>query len=106
MPFAVYNTQVKAEMTHCTRTWGVDLDWHGKSNCGGAFASASGTIFGQNGLLASDGLTGTAANIAKERQCEVGVGAVVAVITGNTGGLAGAAALAAAPKVISERKRL
>lgn len=106
MPFAVYNTQVKAELTHCTRTWGIDLGWHRKSDCGGAFASASGTIFGQNGLLASDGLTGVAAKNAKERLCEVGVGAVVAAIAGETGGLAGAAALAAAPKAISECKRL
>lgn len=83
MPFALYNMQAKAEITHCTRTWGIDLGWNGKSECGSRVGSVSQAIFGANGLFARDGLSGQAFVMLKDHICEAGVGATSAALTGG-----------------------
>lgn len=83
MPFALYNTQAKAEMTHCTRTWGIDLGWNGKSECDSRIGAVSGAVFGANGLFARDGLSGKGFVELKDYICEAGVGATSAALTGG-----------------------
>ncbi len=83
MPFALYNTTAKAEMTQCTRTWGIDLGWHGKSQCDSPLGSLSATVFGANGLFARDGLSAKGFVLLKDHLCGTGVGAASAALTGG-----------------------
>jgi hypothetical protein len=105
MPFALHNSKLRTQMIHCKRTWGIDLGWSKKSKCGGGFANLSNTVFGGNGLLASDGLSGKAMKLAKAHICEIGVNAAVAGLTAASGG-AGAVAAAGSQFAINECKKL
>lgn len=103
MPFALYNLNpVKTEIIYCQRASGIDLGWRGKSECGGTLAKTSGKVFGANGALSGDGLTGKLAAEWKENLCKAAVGAASAYITAQSGGTGAAVVATAAPKAIEE----
>ncbi|PWQ95130.1 hypothetical protein [Leucothrix pacifica] len=76
MPLALYNTKVKADMTYCPRTFGIDLGWFGKSKCNSWSARLSNTVWGVNGLFGKKRLG--AVNRAKIKRyiCETAIGTV------------------------------
>ncbi len=103
MPFALYNTApVKTEIIFCARASGIDLGWRGKSNCNSELAKISGTVFGANGALSGDGLTGKIAKEWKGKLCKAAVGAASAYVTGQTGGVGAAGVAAASPKALKK----
>lgn len=104
MPFALFNTTIKAEMTYCKRTWGIDLGWAGKSDCDTAFARVSGAVFGPNGAFADDGFSGPAVQLLKDYICETAVSAAAAGVVATTGGTTSAIAATAVPFAIKECK--
>ena len=106
MPFALYNTTERAEMTYCKRAWGIDLGWRGKSKCDGKLAKLSNFVMGPNGLLARDGLTGKAFVKVRDHVCEAAVGALVAEAAANTGGAAAPVLAIAGKKAIDECKKI
>lgn len=106
MPFALHSLHNRRDVTYCKRTWGINLGYKGASKCGGLLGKVSTKIFGDNGLLAGDGLSGKAADLAKDHLCEMAVGAIGASIGVGSGGTAGAIAVAASTAAIRECKRL
>jgi hypothetical protein len=107
MPFALYNLKpIKTEVIFCLRTRGIDLGWRGKSKCGGVLAKASGKVFGANGALSGDGLSGKLKKKWKDRLCKAAVGAAATYLTGQTGGAGAAGVAAAAPKAIKKCNKL
>jgi hypothetical protein len=103
MPFALYNLKpIKTEIIFCLRTSGIDLGWRGKSKCGGTLAKASGKVFGANGALSGDGLSGKLAIDWKNNLCKAAVGAAATYATAQTGSSGAAAVAAAAPKAIKK----
>ena len=106
MPFALYNTTERAEITYCNRSMGIDLGWYHKSKCDSRFATLSNIVMGPNGLLARDGASGAAFVMVKNHICEAAVGALVAEATVKTGGAAGPLLVAAGDKAITACKKL
>jgi len=103
MPFALYNTApVKTEIIFCARTSGIDLGWRGKSKCNSELAKISGKVFGANGALSGEGLTGKLARDWKDKLCKAGVGAVTTAVVGSSGGVTAAGAAAVAPLAIKK----
>lgn len=84
MPFALFNTNVRAEMTHCIRTTGIDLGWNGKSDCGSFLGTVSNAVFGPNGLFATDGLSGRAAVTLKNHICTSAIGVLAEGLDSGT----------------------
>lgn len=107
MPFALHNTApMGREIIFCLRSSGIDLGWRGKSKCGGTLAKASGAVFGANGALSGDGLTGKLAKDWKGKLCTAAVGSAAAYVTGQTGGVGATGVKAAAPLAINKCKSL
>jgi len=107
MPFALYNTKpIKTEIIYCQRSSGIDLGWRGKSKCGSKLAKISGAVFGANGALSGDGLSGKLAKKWKSKLCKAAVGAASAYATGQSGGAGAAAVAAAAPKALKKCNQL
>lgn len=106
MPFALYFTKYRTEMTYCKRTWGIDLGWYRKSKCGGWKANLSNRVFGANGLYSRDGLTGKAFVILRDNLCEKAIAAAGAAIVGYTGASAAPAVAAGAPYAIKQCKKI
>jgi hypothetical protein len=103
MPFALYNTKPqKTEVIFCQRTYGIDLGWRGVSDCDSTVAKYSGKVFGVNGALSGDGLTGKLAKDWKDKLCKAGVAAVSGAVVGGSGGVTSAAAAAATPVAIKK----
>lgn len=103
MPFALYNTSpVKTEVIFCGRVSGIDLGWRGKSDCGGKLAEYSNKVFGANGALSGDGLTGKLAKDWKDKLCKAGVAAVSGAVVGGSGGITAAGAAAATPVAVKK----
>lgn len=103
MPFALYNTApVRTELIFCIRSSGIDLGWRGKSKCNSTLARVSGKVFGANGALSGDGLTGELAKEWKSKLCKAAVGAASAYVVGQTGGAGAAGVAAAAPKALKK----
>ena len=91
-------------MVYCKRTWGINLGWRGLS-CKSWTTGASNKLFGENGLLSRDGLTGKGFVKMKNFLCDKGVKAGAAYLTAQSAA-AGAAALAASPRIKKECKKL
>jgi hypothetical protein len=106
MPFALYFTKYRTEMTYCKRTWGIDLGWYRKSKCGGWKANLSNRVFGANGLYSRDGLTGKAFAKLRDHLCEKAIAAAGAAIIAYTGSSAAPVVAAGAPYAIKECKKL
>lgn len=103
MPFALHNLKpVKTEIIFCARASGIDLGWRGKSKCNSALAKFSGKVFGANGALSGDGLSGKIAKKWKGKLCKAAVGAASAYLVGQTGGAGAAGVAAAAPKALKK----
>lgn len=103
MPFALYNLKpVKTEIIYCKRSAGIDLGWRGKSKCGGSLARISGKVFGSNGALSGDGMSGKLAKKWKSRLCKAAVGAAATYATAQSGGTV-AVGVAAGAKVAIKR---
>ncbi len=96
MPFALYNTVEGREMVYCARTWGINLGWQGLS-CKSWTTDVSNKLFGENGLLSRDGLTGKGFVKFKNFLCDKGVKAGAAYAAAQTGGTAAAGIIAAIP---------
>jgi hypothetical protein len=106
MPFAIRNLRMKTEIIYCKRSSGIDLGWRGRSKCGGSLARVSGKVFGANGALSGDGLSGKLANKWKKRLCKAGVSAAAAYVTAQTGGTTGAVVVAATPTAIKKCNKI
>lgn len=107
MPFALYNLKpVKTEMTSCVRLVGPNFGWRGKSKCGGTAANLSNTIFGANGALSGDGLSGKIAKKWKHNLCKTAVASASAYAVSQSGGTAALAVKEAAPIAIKKCNKL
>jgi len=103
MPFSIYNTKpVKTELIYCQRASGIDLGWRGKSKCGTRLAKFSGKVFGANGALSGDGLSGKLAKKWQAKLCKAGVSAASAYVTAQTSGTAAPVVAAAAKKALKK----
>ncbi len=107
MPFSILNLKpVKREIIYCQRSSGIDLGWRGKSKCGTKLAKLSGKVFGANGALSGDGLSGKLAKKWKAKLCKAGVGAASTYVTAQSGATAAPAVAIAAKKALKECNKL
>ena len=96
----------KGDIVLCKRPYGLDWGFRGISKCGGALAKISGTVWGPNGALSGDGLTGQIAKKWKDKLCKTAIKAGSVYANATTGGVAASAVNYAERKAINKCKAL
>jgi len=109
MPFVLNiwsKNKNKGDIVICKRPYGLDWGFRGKSKCGGTLAKISGTVWGPNGALSGDGLSGKIAKKWKSKLCNVAVNAGKATVNSATGGLSDSVVNSVSKKMVNRCERL